>query len=245
VEIAGPATAAQLNHPSGVAVDPAGSVYVADLRNHRIRKFAPGGIITTVAGTGVEGDGGDGGPATSAQITSPRDVALGSEGSIYLSCESDRIRKVNAQGIINTFAQEVGARGLVVDGSGTVYSGSGAYVRKISSAGVVTTIAGCGFSGYAGDGGPALYAGLSGAFGVVMDSRGRLQVADGGNHRIRSVEKSTLPLPPLAPLILPSSARFTGGEEGATWDTLLHITNFAPTETTLFLKFLGHDQERR
>ena len=131
----GPATAAQLNHPRGVAVDLSRNVYIADSSNHRIRKLSPDGVITTVAGTGVKGYGGDGGPATSAQITYPWDVALDSAGNIYFSdSENDRIRMVNAQGIVNIFSEKAAALGLAVDASGTVYSGSGGFIKKISPA---------------------------------------------------------------------------------------------------------------
>lgn len=242
----GPATAAQLNHPSGIALDAAGNLLIADRRNHRIRKVGTDGVITTVVGTGVMGYGGDGGAATSAQITYPGSVAVDASANFYFTdSDNDRVRKVSVQGIISTLSEKAGARGLAADASGTIYSASDRFVRKISPTGVVTTIGGVGFPGYAGDGGPAIYAGLSGAIAITLDAAGRILVADSNNNRIRRLEKSTLPQPALTTWILPSFALFVGGEGGATWNTRLQITNVAGRETALFLKFLGHDQDGR
>src|SRR5207253_2046510 len=91
----GPATAAQLNEPVGVALDPAGNLYIAERENHRIRKVTPGGVITTYAGNGGYGFWGDGGPATAAQLSLPHGVALDSAGNLYIADqENQRIRKV-------------------------------------------------------------------------------------------------------------------------------------------------------
>lgn len=102
----GPATKAPLNSPRGVAVDLAGALYIADTQNCRIRRVGPDGTITTVAGTGSYGSSGDGGPATSAQLGYPHDVAVDAAGSLYVSdqyCGSQGcVRKVNPQGTIST-----------------------------------------------------------------------------------------------------------------------------------------------
>jgi len=101
----GPATAAKLNFPEGIAVDPAGNVFVADLYNHRVRKINGSGTITTVAGNGVSGFGGDGFAATAANLFQPSAVALDSLGNIYIAdANNDRIRKVSPSGIITTIA---------------------------------------------------------------------------------------------------------------------------------------------
>lgn len=112
----GPATAAQLNSPSGVAVDAAGNLYIADAKNNRIRKVTASGVISTVAGNGAYGFSGDGGPATAAQLDGPYAVAVDSTGSLYITdAFNDRIRKVTTAGVIN-----------IVAGNGTYgFSGDG------------------------------------------------------------------------------------------------------------------------
>jgi DNA-binding beta-propeller fold protein YncE len=101
----GPATAARLNRPCGIAVDAAGNLYIADTYNNRIRKVTPKGIITTVAGSAVQGYGGDGEKATAARLRIPVDVAVDAAGNLYISdSANDRIRKVTPAGIITTVA---------------------------------------------------------------------------------------------------------------------------------------------
>ena len=101
----GPATQAMLNVPTRVVVGPDGAFYIADETNHRIRRVGPDGIITTVAGNGTPGYGGDGGPATQALLCFPWDVAFGSDGSLYIADSSNhRIRRVAPDGIITTVA---------------------------------------------------------------------------------------------------------------------------------------------
>jgi streptogramin lyase len=101
----GPAALAQLNGPAGVAVDSAGNVYIADSGNHVVRMVTPAGIITTVAGNAFTATSGDGGPATSASLAIPADVAIDSHGNLYIvDASANRIRVVNSGGIINTIA---------------------------------------------------------------------------------------------------------------------------------------------
>ena len=92
----GPATSAQLNHPSRLALDSAGNLYIADLGNNRVRKVAPGGTIATIAGTGASGgSSGDGGPAQNAQLNSPAGVAVDIAGNLYIAdLGNNRVRKV-------------------------------------------------------------------------------------------------------------------------------------------------------
>src|SRR5439155_1308492 len=112
----GPATAAQLTAPVGVALDPAGNLYIADRDNQRIRKVTPGGTISTYAGTGTWGFSGDGGPATAAQLNTPAGVALDSAGNLYIADQANhRIRKVTPGGTISTYAGS-GTRGFSGDG---------------------------------------------------------------------------------------------------------------------------------
>ncbi len=105
----GPAIAATLYYPSGVAVDAAGNVYIADSQDNRVRKVTPNGIITTVAGTGIAGFSGDGGPAVNAQLNRPWDVAVDAAGDLYISDYGNhRIRLVDASGNITTVAGSTG-----------------------------------------------------------------------------------------------------------------------------------------
>jgi uncharacterized protein (TIGR03437 family) len=195
----GPATSIQLSAPSGVAVDSAGNLYIADTNNNRIRKVS-GGIITTVAGNGTLGFSGDGGPATSAQLKEPYGVTVDSAGNLYIAEPYDnRIRKISG-GIITTLAgngtsgfsgdggpatsaQLAFPVGIAVDTAGNLYIADGGFVRKVSG-GIITTVAGGGIE--LGDGGPATRAKL-GASGVAMDTAGNLYIADQGNERIRKV----------------------------------------------------------
>ena len=212
----GPATSAQLNSPWGVAVDAAGNLYIADTDNNRVRKVAANGTISTVAGIGTFGYSGDGGPATNAQLSWPRGVAVDAAGNLYIvDHENNRIRKVAAAtGIITTVAGNGTAdysgdggpatsaelafpESVTVDASGNLYIASmfSAVVRKVTAAtGIITTVAGTGrswSSGYSGDGGPAVNAQLNGPDGVALDASGNLYIADSGNNVIRKVAATT------------------------------------------------------
>ncbi len=213
----GPAVAAQLDYPRGVALDGAGNLYIADSRNHRIRKVDAAGVITTVAGDGTEdgvgrgGDGGDGGPAVAAQLYSPWGVAPDGAGNLYIAdTDNHRIRKVDAAGVISRVAgggrndlrddgdggPAVGAyltppRAVALDAAGNLYIATGNRIRKVDAAGVITTVAGDGRIRYGGDGGPATAAQLYYPRGVALDAAGNLYIADTDNHRIRKVDAGT------------------------------------------------------
>ncbi len=192
------------SQPSGLAIDNAGNVYAADINLGRIYKIDKSGTATTVAGGGV---GGDGGPATSAQILGPYGLAVDSQGNIYIA-ESSRVRKVDASGRISTYAGGpslgfggdggpatkallFGVQGLAVDNSGNLYiSDNGNYrVRKVDSSGIITTVAGGGQFGTSGDGGLAIDASLR-TGGLALDSSGNLYIA-GAN--VRKVSFGTAP----------------------------------------------------
>ncbi len=206
----GPATSAMLHSPRGVAVDSAGNLFIADTDNYRIRKVSSSGIITTVAGNGSSGFGGDGGPATSALLNFPRGVAVDSAGNLFIADDGDsRIRKVSSSGIITTVAgngssgfggdggpatsaQLHSPRGVALDSSGNLFiaDADNYRIRKVSPSGIITTVAGNGSSGYGGDGGPATSALLDFPVGVAVDSAGNLFIADDGDSRIREVSSS-------------------------------------------------------
>ncbi len=203
----GPGASASVNTPSGLAVDANGNVYLADQESHRIRKVSPAGIITTVAGSGEPGFSGDNGPATRAQLNFPFGVALGRDGSIYISeRHNHRVRRVSPSGIITTFAgtgadgfsgdngpatsaQLSEPRGLAVDSSDNLYIADAynARIRKVAPAGTISTVAGDGAPRFGGDNGPATSASLEFPNGVLVDGAGNIYIADTVNHRIRRV----------------------------------------------------------
>lgn len=203
----GSATKAKLNGPTGVAVDAAGNVFVADTANHRIRKVTPAGVITTIAGTGAGGFSGDGGQATAAQLFAPGGVAVDGAGNVYVGDTSNnRVRKVAPDGTITTVAG-TGTEGYTADGApavtaalhaptalavaadGTVYvvEYGGGRVRKILPSGTLVTVAGQEYDGFNGDGIPAASAQLDSPSGVAVDAAGNVYISDTDNNRIRRV----------------------------------------------------------
>jgi len=204
----GPATSGSLKSSSGVTVDASGNLFIADTFNNRIRKVSASGIITTVAGGGTGGLGDDG-PATSASLSDPTGVAVDASGNLFIADEDDnRIRKVSASGVITTVAgggtSGLGdggpatsaslsyPTGVAVDASGNLFIADeiNNRIRKVSASGIITTVAGNGAVAFAGDGGPATSASLSGPNGVTVDASGNLFIADTGNNRIRKVSAS-------------------------------------------------------
>jgi sugar lactone lactonase YvrE len=204
----GPAAEASLCHPHGVALGPDGSLYIADSDNNRIRKVDANGIMTTVAGIGMEGCSGDGGLAKWARLNWPRAVAVGADGSLYIADTCNhRVRKVDPNGVITTVAGngEEGywgdggpaleaslyfPRGVAVgaDGSLCIADYGNNRVRKVATDGIITTVAGNGSIGGSGDGGRATEANLYHPRGVAMGSDGSIYIADTWNHRIRRVD---------------------------------------------------------
>jgi sugar lactone lactonase YvrE len=287
----GQARGAVLSHPSAVLVDPSGNIFFSDSGNHRVRRIALGGVITTVAGGSAYGFAGDGGPATQALLVGPGGLAFDSAGNLYIA-DGTRVRKVDSNGIISTFAgggpgadgagdggPAVGASisvddiafdgagnlyildgyvgirrvspdgtistfaeppltfvpsTIAVDDAGYVYVSSypqagapfiGQLVRispdgiaislvsnapanpgrvafdpqgnlyvadtnqvlQLSPGGATTVVAGTLQAGFAGDGGPATLAQLSGVAGIAFDSLGNLYIVDSGNNRVREV----------------------------------------------------------
>jgi uncharacterized protein (TIGR03437 family) len=269
----GPATAARLHSPSGIAMDDAGNWYIADTANNRIRKMTLARIITTVAGTGDSGSKGDNGPATLAQLNGPRSVAIDSqhnvyvadtgnnrirkitpggiiatlalqvndpeyvavdsEGSLYIAdAGNSRVLKVTSTGLVSTVMQALQPSALTVDRNGNIYvsaamgvvkiTPAGALttvldglnsprglvvteagdlivadtgenvVRRLSSTGVLSTIAGTGAASFSGDGRPASVAQLNSPADLVADLTGTIWIADSGNNRIRTLTPSVI-----------------------------------------------------
>ena len=205
----GPATQASLSLPTGVAVDKSGNLYIVDAGNGRVRMIsASTGVISTFAGTGTNGYGGDGGQAVNAPLGGPRGVAVDSSGNVYIADTFNcLIREVTPNGVINTVAGTPHACGsggdggpatkatlsnpetLTVDSSGNLYIADtgNETIRRVSN-GTITTIAGtAGKGGFAGDGGSAAAALFSTPSGVAVDSSGNIYVADTDNNRIRKV----------------------------------------------------------
>jgi cysteine-rich repeat protein len=201
------AVSAQVNYPFGVAVDTRARLYIADSENHRIRRLDSNGVITTVAGTGVSGYGGDGGAATSAMLSNPTGLAVDAQGNMFIVDKNNhRIRKVSTNGLITTVAgtgvpgysgdggAATSARlafpaGVAIDAGGNLFIADtdNHRIRRVSN-GVITTVAGTDGTGYAGDGGNATSALLNVPAGVAVDSAGNLYISDNFNHRIRRVD---------------------------------------------------------
>ena len=203
----GPATAAQLNGPECVTGDTIGNIYIADCQNSRVRKIDTFGIISTIAGTGVQGFSGDGGPATAAKLSGPSGLAIDNAGNLYVSnLYTNRIRKITTAGIISTIAGNGtagfsgdggsavscmlnGPNSIALDNAGNIYIADlqNNRIRKINAFGIITTVAGNGTSGYSGDGGVATLAKLNLPTGVAADASGNIYVADRYNCRVRKV----------------------------------------------------------
>ena len=204
----GPASEAMLDFPLDVALDSAGNLYIVGNQSHRIRRVDPSGNISTVAGTGTAGFGGDGGPANAAMLNAPFSVALDSDGNLYIAdFDNHRIRRVDASGNISTVAGAGtagfsgdggpasgamldGPSGVALDSAGNLYiaDGNNHRIRKVDArTGNISTIAGTGTAGFGGDGGPASEAQFNGPARIAVDRAGNLYIADTDNHRIRRI----------------------------------------------------------
>jgi uncharacterized protein (TIGR03437 family) len=243
----GPATAASMNRPLGIAVDAAGNVYIADTGNSRIRKVTPAGVITTVAGDGRNDFGGDGGPATEAKLSWPYGVALDAAGNLYIADTFNaRVRKVDARtGVITTIAGagQLGSTGdggaataarffnpsgVAVDAAGNVYIADigDQRIRRVNAAdGKISAVVGDGLPGYNGDNIPAAGAQLNAPVFIALDAAGDLYIADQGNHRIRKVTMSTGRITTVAGIGSPGSFGDGGAPTGA---QLFFPTGVAP-----------------
>jgi uncharacterized protein (TIGR03437 family) len=210
----GSAATARFYAPSGIALDHAGNLYVADTQNQRIRKISPDGIVTTVAGNGAGMFSGDGGPpvggvllgpgrdATKSQLQFPVAVLPDDSGNLFIA-EQSLVRKVDAagrlfaiagtnapgEGGIATSAQLQTPASVATDAARNIYfsDASANRVRRIGADGILTTVAGTGEQGYEGDGGPASAAVLNRPLGIALDGAGNLYVADSQNQCVRKI----------------------------------------------------------
>lgn len=199
---------ARLSSPRGLTMDGAGNIYFADSKNERVRKITPQGAIYTLAGDETAASTGDGGQATSAELYSPIDVAVGPGGDLYIAEQSSsKIRRIAPNGIISTFAgtgtasapaspvgvatsQTLnGPQGLAIDSSGALYIADtgNSIVRKVTPDGSIVTVAGTGAAGSAGDGGPATSATLRSPVGIAVDSYDNLFIVDSKSSVVREV----------------------------------------------------------
>ena len=211
----GPATAAQLNNPWGLAFDPSGNMLISDAVNRVIRKVNTSGIISTIAGIpGSYGFSGDGGQATAAQLGAPAGLCTDAAGNIYFADPGKHVvRKISITGIITTVAGTGGSSGysgnggqataallnspydVCIDGAGNLYiadKGNHA-IRKVNTSGVISTVAGIGGSlngGFTGDGGNATAAKLNNPQSISIDPSGNLYISDYTNNRIRKVNSA-------------------------------------------------------
>lgn len=205
----GQATNASLNHPNNVAISPAGTLYIADIFNQRIRRVSTSGTISTFAGNGTPGYSGDGLSATSTSLNFPACVALDTTGNLFIAdLANSRIRKVSG-GTMTTAAGKASAgfsgdggpatsaslshpQGIALDPAGNLYiADTGNHrIRKVNTAGVISTVAGNGTTNFTGDGGLAINAGLNQPWSVCADNAGNLFIADYGHNRIRKVDSA-------------------------------------------------------
>lgn len=199
----GPATAAHLDTPSGIALDGAGNLYIADRNSNRVRKVDSSGAIQTIAGRGGAESSGDGGSADQAGLNQPDGLAADASGNVWIAeYAAHRVRRVRPDGLIGTVAggselpgyagdgqPAVAAalnfpEGVAVDGAGNLYIADtfNHVIRKVGRDGIIRTVVGKEAPGYAGDGGPETWALLQNPTGVCLDGQGNLYIADSRNH---------------------------------------------------------------
>lgn len=222
------ATLAELMSPYGLVMDAAGNLYIADYQGQRVRKVGTDGKISTVAGTGAQDFGTDGVPATNSALYSPVGLAIDASGNLYIGEYLVGIREVTTDGTIHSLigpftSIDLGDGGpalhanvrffsgwLALDATGNIYMAEGAAVdpasnriRKISTDGIINTIAGTGAPNYTGDGGPATEAQIDEPLGITVDAAGNVYFAVQGPNVIRKLTPSATTLAISTPQLLP------------------------------------------
>ena len=246
----------------GVAIDASNNVYVVDQDLNAVRRIGLGGTVTTVAGTGVAGATGDGGPATSARLNAPTRVAVAADGTLYIADSgNNKVRRIATDGTISTVAG-TGVAGYSGDGGqatqarlknpyDVAVAGNNLYIadrdnariRKVTlDSGIITTVAGTGVSGFSGDDGPATSARIADPRSVAVDASGNLFIADTGNQRVREVDVS-------GTITTVAGTGLTGnnGDGGPATEADLHVpvhVTVSPTGT-LYICELNNDRVRR
>ena len=238
-----PATSVILTLVDGVAVDAEGNIFISHRSKNRIRKIDKDGIITTVAGNGIAGYSGEGGPALEAALNFPAGLAFDREGNLYVADRNNhRIRKIDKSGIISTVAGNGVAdwngddgpgkeaslnypSGVVLDDTGNLFIAdrSNNRIRKVDTKGIITTIAGLGLPDYGGDFGPAEDALLKYPFGITLDGKGNLFIADRGNNRVRKIDQRGI----ITTIAGDSMHSFAGDYGPATRSSLAYPTDVA------------------
>ncbi len=206
----GTATAASFNGPNATCVSSHRELYVSDGNNNRIRKIDVSSIVSTIAGRGPGSFSGDGGPATAANLFQPSYIVFDTLGNLYVGDRlNNRVRKIDTNGIISTFAGNGGGGstgdggpataatidhpyGLVFDHAGNLLIAEeyGHVIRKVSTTGQISTFAGTRYGGYSGDGGSATAANLNYPNYLAIDGAGNVYVTDNSNHRVRKIDTS-------------------------------------------------------
>lgn len=206
----GPPTSAQLSAPVSITFDASGNLYIIDIGCHCARKVTSSGTITSIAGIGGPTYSGDGGPAITAGLSSPRGIAVDGSGNVYISDWGNScIRKINLSGTITTIAgngfpgysgdggvaslaQLNYPYGIAFDVVGNLYitDKTNARIRKIDTSGLITTVAGNGVPGYNGDGIPATSAKISNPEGIKLDVFGNIYFVEAGGILVRKVNTS-------------------------------------------------------
>jgi sugar lactone lactonase YvrE len=202
----GPATGAELNQPYSLAFAPTGDLFFSDAKNNCIRKIDHSGIVSTVAGTGIAGYTGDGGPAVSAELSLPLAIAFDSVGDLYIcDCNNHCIRLIDTSGIIHTVvgtgvsgyggdgglassAQLATPTGITFDNKGNllIVDLMNSNARKVNTLGLISTIVGSNTN--PGDGGPAINGGLVRPEGVAVDRYNNIYIADESHLRVRKID---------------------------------------------------------